>query len=121
MNEAFPHSNNNIDHGSTNHSDFLDAFTETKLLICQWANKNLDRLSCENIGKFIRSEIIPYIYKSYLEEDSDSEYEPLSQQEFLALFSHTMNEESVILATSMKTVRMLSSGKKSQKSTSNTN
>ena len=85
LNEAFPHPNNNIEHGNTYHSDFLDAFPETKTLICQWANTNLDRLSCENIGKFIRNEIIPNIYKTYLEEDSDSEYEPLSQNDFFKI------------------------------------
>ena len=86
LDEVFPHPNSNIQHGNTYHSDFLDAFPETKILICQWANKNLDKLCCENIGIFIRNDIVPKIYKTYLEDNSDSEHEPLSQQEFLALF-----------------------------------
>ncbi len=72
--EVFLHPISNIQHGNTYHCDFFDAFSETKILICQCLNKNLDKLSCENIGIYIRNEIIPNIYKTSLEEYSDSKH-----------------------------------------------
>ena len=50
LNEIFPHSNDGIQHGYTNQeSEFLEIFAETKIMIGQWANTNLDKLDCENV------------------------------------------------------------------------
>ena len=53
LDEVFPHPNNYIQHGYTYHSKFLKTFPETKILISKWANKNLDTLSCKNVGIYI--------------------------------------------------------------------
>ena len=50
LNEVFPHPKYCIQHGYTYHSEFLETFPETKILISKWANKNLVKLNCKNVG-----------------------------------------------------------------------
>ena len=64
----------------------LRHFRKQKILISKWANDNLDKLSCENVGIYIRNDVIPDIYKTYLGE-CDSGDEPLSQECFLQMFN----------------------------------
>ena len=50
FNEMFPHPNDDIQHSYTyQESEFLETFAETKIMIRQWANTNLDKLNCENV------------------------------------------------------------------------
>ena len=83
LNEKFPHPNINIEIGNTYHSEFIEAFPEIKLLIKKWANTNLDALSYENNGKYIRNDAIPQIYSTHVSEDCDSGDKPPSQSESL--------------------------------------
>ena len=55
-------------------------------MIKKWANANLENVNCENVGIFIRNDIIPKIYNMYLSEENDSGDEPLSLEDFLKLF-----------------------------------
>ena len=52
-------------------------------MIHKWANENLERLNCENLGMYIRNDIIPNIYATCLEENYDSGDKSLSQEDFL--------------------------------------
>ena len=64
---------------------FLEAFPEVKEMLRKWANSNLDQLSCENVQNEIKHNIIPQVYRTYL-EDCDSDDNPLSQDDLLYLF-----------------------------------
>ena len=83
LDEVFPHPNINIQIGQTYQSEFLEAHPEVQIMINKWSNQNLDQLSCENVAIFIRNNILPKIYTTYLSEDCDSGDKPLSQSEFL--------------------------------------
>ena len=86
LDEVFPHPNINIQMGNTYHSEFLESFPEVKIMIKKWANANLEKLDCENVGIFIRTDVIPKIYNTYLSEENDSGDKPLSLEEFLKIF-----------------------------------
>ena len=68
--------------GYTYQSQFLEAFPEVRSLIQKWANQNLDNLNCENVAKYIRNDVIPKIYNTYILEDCYDDIDPLSQQDF---------------------------------------
>ena len=84
VNEQFPHPNTNIQNGHTYVPVFLDTFPEVKESIRKWANNNLDQLNCENVQREIKTNIIPNIYRTYL-DDCDSSDNPLSLEDFLYL------------------------------------
>ena len=86
LDEVLPHPNINIQIGQTYQSELLEAYPEVQIMIQKGSNQNLVQLSCENVTIFIRNNILPKIYTTYLSEDCDSGDEPLSQSEFLRLF-----------------------------------
>ena len=49
-------------------------------------NVNLDKLNCENVGSYIRNDLIKIIYKTHLSEECNSVDETLSLPDFLQLF-----------------------------------
>ena len=85
VNERFPHPNTNTQNGHMYVPVFLDTFPEVKESIRKWANNNLDQLNCENVQREIKTNIIPNIYRTYL-DDCDSCDNPLSLEDFLYLF-----------------------------------
>ena len=85
LDEVFPHPNVNIQMGNTYQSELLEAFPEVKTMIQKWANNNLDKLNCENVGLYIRNDVVPKIYKTYLseEENDDEHYHSMNSCDYL--------------------------------------
>ena len=82
MDEIFPHPNINIQMGNTYNSEFLESFLEVKIMIKKWANANLDKVNCKNVGILIRDDVIQKIYKIYLSEENDCGDEKIYQEIF---------------------------------------
>ena len=71
--EVFPHPNYYVEMGKTDEPLFLETFPQVKIELCEWASKNIDKLSCESIGNELRQKIIPKTYNSYLQECVDNQ------------------------------------------------
>ena len=80
INEIFPHPNNYIEMGRKYHSPFLDSFPEAKLSLRDWANDNLDILSCQAVSIQLQQNIIPNIFNSL---PDDLQAEGLTYKNFL--------------------------------------
>ena len=51
--------------------------------IRRWSNQNLGHLSCENVAVYMREELFPSIYTTYLSENNLHNNNPPTLQQFL--------------------------------------
>ena len=67
-NEIFPHPNVNIEMRREYSPVLLDVYPEAREKICEWASKNIDKLSCEALVDFVNGELIQELYRRHVNE-----------------------------------------------------